>query len=83
MSERISGGSGISFGGALALIFITLKLLGVDPVASWSWLWVLSPIWIGIFAAVAILIVGFTISSVFSVINTRKKMKKFMDDELL
>ena len=35
---------GISFGGALALIFIVLKLVGV---IDWSWVWVLSPIWIG------------------------------------
>ena len=29
----------------LAIIFIVLKLLGV---ITWSWLWVLSPIWISI-----------------------------------
>jgi hypothetical protein len=33
----------IGFGGLLALLFITLKLLGkID----WSWWWVLSPFWI-------------------------------------
>ena len=34
---------GIGFFGVLALIFITLKLLGV---IAWSWWWVLAPIWI-------------------------------------
>lgn len=39
-----SGGrSGIGFLGALALVFIVLKLTGV---VLWSWFWVLSPIWI-------------------------------------
>lgn len=37
--------SGISFVSLLTLIFITLKLIGV---IEWSWLWVLSPIWIPI-----------------------------------
>lgn len=31
------------FVGVLTLIFITLKLLGK---ISWSWIWVLSPLWI-------------------------------------
>ena len=34
---------GIGFGGALALLFIALKLTGV---IAWSWWWVLAPIWV-------------------------------------
>ena len=34
---------GVGFCGLLTLIFITLKLFGI---ISWSWIWVLSPIWI-------------------------------------
>ena len=34
---------GIGFTGILAIAFIVLKLCGV---IKWSWLWVLSPIWI-------------------------------------
>lgn len=44
-SERSSGGMGIT--GVLTVVFVTLKLLEVAPVASWGWLWVLSPVWIG------------------------------------
>lgn len=44
---------GIGFTGLLTLIFITLKLCGV---ISWSWIWVLAPLWIG--WAVALTIVG-------------------------
>ena len=36
--------NGLSFTSVLTLIFITLKLCGV---ISWSWVWVLSPLWIG------------------------------------
>lgn len=38
-----NSGSSLSFAGLLTLIFITLKL---TEVISWSWWWVLSPIWI-------------------------------------
>ena len=43
---------GIGFVGLLTIVFITLKLCGV---ISWSWVWVLAPIWITL--AVTILIV--------------------------
>lgn len=36
---------GIGFADALTLLFIALKLTGH---ITWSWIWVLSPIWISI-----------------------------------
>lgn len=30
----------------LLAVFVTLKLVGQTEVASWSWWWVLSPLWI-------------------------------------
>ena len=41
MSNKSSGG--IGFSGLLTIVFIVLKLTGY---INWSWLWVLSPIWI-------------------------------------
>lgn len=35
----------LSFFGIVALVFIILKLTGT---ITWSWLWVLSPLWIGL-----------------------------------
>lgn len=46
---------GIGFCSLLAIVFITLKLAGIGAVASWSWWWVLSPLWIP--AAVALLFI--------------------------
>jgi hypothetical protein len=43
MSNNTSSSSGIKFTGLLTIVFITLKLCHV---INWSWLWVLSPIWI-------------------------------------
>ena len=47
---------GIGFAEALTLLFIGLKL---GKVISWSWLWVLSPLWISLvlFVLFAIIVV--------------------------
>ena len=41
-----ASGGGIGFCGALAIVFIALKLAEVGVVATWTWTWVLSPLWI-------------------------------------
>lgn len=30
----------------VGIIFIVLKILAIEPVAHWSWLWVLCPFWV-------------------------------------
>lgn len=50
--------SGISFSGMLTIVFIVLKLTGV---ISWSWLWVLSPIWISLVIALIMIVVALVI----------------------
>lgn len=45
MKNNKSSGSGIGLSGLLGVVFIVLKLCGV---INWSWLWVLSPFWIGL-----------------------------------
>ncbi len=43
---------GIGFVGLLTIVFIALKLCHV---ITWSWVWVLSPIWISILLSVVII----------------------------
>ncbi len=45
---------GIGFMGLLTIVFIVLKLLGI---ITWSWIWVLSPIWIDAILVVLLVIV--------------------------
>jgi len=61
--ESSSSGGGIGFFGVLAIVFITLKLTGF---IHWSWLWVLSPIWIPIAIIAVVLIVALTIYAIMS-----------------
>lgn len=49
-----STSGGIGFCGLLTIVFITLKLL---KVITWSWLWVLSPMWIPIAIVLVIAII--------------------------
>jgi hypothetical protein len=48
--DKQSGGLG--FGTILFLIFLTLKLSGLGVVATWSWWWIFSPIWITLVLAI-------------------------------
>ena len=48
-----SSSGGIGFVGLLTITFIVLKLVGV---IDWSWLWILSPIWISIGIVVGIIL---------------------------
>lgn len=47
-----SNSGGIGFWGLLTIVFIVLKLCGV---ITWSWWWVLSPLWISTILAVIII----------------------------
>ena len=58
--ENKKSNSGTGFLGMLCLLFIALKLMGY---IEWSWLWVLSPIWISLtlmtLIAVAVVLVEY------------------------
>lgn len=53
MSDKKTAG-GLSIGTVLFLIFLTLKLAEVGPVANWSWWWVTSPLWIPLMLVVVV-----------------------------
>ena len=50
---KISFG-GLGFGSTLTIVFIVLKLL---KVITWSWVWVLAPLWISAVNAILVLII--------------------------
>ena len=56
-NKQASGG--IGFTGLLTIVFIILKLCGI---ITWSWWWVLSPLWISailwVIVVVIVLLVG-------------------------
>lgn len=58
-----SSSGGIGFAGLLTVLFIGLKLTGV---IAWSWLWVLSPLWITFSLVVLFIVVAAIIAAVVS-----------------
>ena len=56
-NKQASGG--IGFAGLLTIVFIILKLCGI---ITWSWWWVLSPLWIStilwVIVGIIVLLVG-------------------------
>jgi len=66
MSNNTSTSSGMGFTGWLTILFIALKLTGQ---ITWSWVWVLSPIWI----SALIVFVLFIILLAIAVINEVRK----------
>lgn len=61
MANEVKVNGGIGFTGLLAIVFIVLKLTNV---ISWSWWWVLSPIWIPT-ALVVVLLLVWIIANMF------------------
>lgn len=53
MENKSNGG--IGFCGLLAIAFVVLKLIGV---ITWSWVWVLAPLWIPIVVGLIIVAIA-------------------------
>ena len=60
-SNKGGGTVGIGFTGLLAIAFIVLKLCGV---IKWSWVWVLSPVWIPLALIIVVLVVYLIVSAI-------------------
>lgn len=61
-----------TFLGLLTLVFITLKLTGF---IGWSWLWVLSPMWLPLAVALGILALVFLGALISSIVEAFSKDK--------
>ena len=64
MKKETSGSGasgGIGFVGLLTVAFVVLKL---TKVIAWTWLWVLSPLWISVALTIAILIIVWVIAAI-------------------
>lgn len=51
MSNSSKSSGGIGLAGVLLIVFVVLKLTGL---ITWSWLWVLAPLWIPVIAVIGI-----------------------------
>lgn len=70
MSDKKATSGGLGISTVLFLIFLTLKLAEVGPVAKWSWWWVTSPLWI------PLALVGVIVAIVVGIGVIAHKLKK-------
>lgn len=68
MSNSSSSNSGIGFVGLLTILFIGLKLTNY---VTWSWWWVLSPIWISASFTISLLIIVFLVMFAANLIDNK------------
>lgn len=68
-SSASSGGIGLFT--VVGIVFVVLKLVGVAPIAGWSWLWVLSPFWIGLAVAVVFLFLFLVVGGFLAWLSNR------------
>jgi len=54
---------GVGFFGLLAIVFITLKLMGY---ITWSWWWVLAPLWGPLAFVIVIFLIVLIFAAIFS-----------------
>ena len=60
----------IGLGGFAFLILLFLKLAGIGVVATWSWWWVTSPLWLGF---IATFILGLAVAAIGIVVKARAR----------
>jgi hypothetical protein len=61
--------SGVGVGTVLFLVFLTLKLAEVGPVANWSWWWVTSPLWIPLALGTAIIAIVAIVAAIVAILK--------------
>lgn len=71
-NKTVVKSGGIGFLGALTILFIALKLTNY---ISWSWWWVLAPLWVPSAVVLSVLVIMLVIAGVVAVIDHNKKSK--------
>jgi hypothetical protein len=72
-SSSSSSSGGIGFVGLLTIVFITLKLL--DKI-QWSWLWVLSPIWISTGLIIGGLLIALIVWGILQLFKQKRRSRR-------
>ena len=58
MSSSSSKSGGMGCLTVIGIVLVVLKVLAVEPVAHWSWLWVLCPFWAPIALIIACAVIA-------------------------
>ncbi len=78
MRKSLSIGGGITLLGVVFIVFLILKLAGIGVVASWSWWWVTSPLWLP-FTIIGAIVVIRAIAGIVRVIGVIVRLNNLID----
>lgn len=56
-TQQVVQKQGLGVASILGIVFVLCKIFGIAPIATWSWLWVLSPFWISIGLSIAVIVI--------------------------
>ena len=62
---KSTASSGIGLTGLVFIVFLVLKLAEIGVVATWSWWWVTSPLWIPTLLGLGVLLVVLITKAIF------------------
>jgi len=65
-TTNTTSSSGIGFAGLLTVLFIGLKLTGY---ITWSWWWILSPLWISAVITITLIVIFLIIGFIIATLN--------------
>jgi uncharacterized membrane protein YhaH (DUF805 family) len=71
-SSSSSSSGGIGFAGLLTIVFIVLKLLHK---IAWPWIWVVSPLWIGLAFALVVIAVLLGVAGLVAASGRRSRRR--------
>lgn len=76
--EKPKRGCTITFApfNTVGLVFLVLKLLNIEPVAHWSWIWVLCPFWIGFAFLIGFVLLGIILMGIGYVLGESLRIGK-------
>jgi succinate dehydrogenase hydrophobic anchor subunit len=83
MKNKQMASSGIGLSTIVFLIFLVMKLAEIGVVATWSWWWVCSPLWIPVLMALGVVVIVFGIIGLVTVFDNyqkRRRLKKIKNN---
>ena len=57
-SKNQTQSKGIGLMSMLFVLFLALKLIGIAPVATWSWWWITAPLWADLAFCIVVLMIA-------------------------
>lgn len=66
----------------VVVVLVALKYFGVEPVASWGWVWIFSPLWISAIIMVVAMLLMFAVTLLLATFGVKKDFKRVVSSPI-